>query len=292
MGIVSSTELATISASRKFGEAPVYQRKFVVQVDDPATSESLITNSCGIAFLDPHPDADFTLAYNVSVSNYGGSRWHYEVTWDYELPKLGKDNVAVNPMSRPDIWTFSTGGAAVPALTYFHGSGNGDRRVLVNSAEDFFEGAMTEESEVRVTIAGNRSVFPIGVARAITNCVNSDAFLGANPYQWKCQGITGQLATEAVGEAEVMYWQVSVELVFRSSGWRLMLPNVGYNYLDGSTKKRGYVIDADTGEKVPASNPVALNTNGSIRLDSAPDILYRRVHPEVAFQPYFGTPPF
>lgn len=290
MAIISATELPTISASRKFGEAPVYQRKFVVEVDDPATSESLITNSCGVAFLDSHPDADYTLAYNVSVSNYGGSRWHYEVTWDYELPKLGRENSAVNPMSRPDIWTFSTGGAAIPALTYFHGSGNGDRRVLVNSANDFFEGAMTEESEVRCTIAGNRAAFPIGVARAITNCVNSDAFLGADPYQWKCQGITGQLATEVVDEAEILYWQVTVELVYRASGWRLMLPNVGFNYLDGSVKKRGYVIDPDTGEKVPASNPVSLNTNGSIR-DAAPDILFRRVHPEAAFQPYFGTPP-
>lgn len=292
MGVVSITEISTRSGTRKFGEAPVYQRKWVVEVDDPATLESDIVDGVGVTFLSGHPDFGFALAYTVSVANYNGSRWHYEVTWDYELPQLGAENTAVNPLARPDIWTFSTGGSSVPALTYFDGAGNTNRKVLVNSASDFFEGATTEEAEVRCTISGNRPSFPIGIATAITNCVNSDTFLGAEPYQWKCQGITGQLAVEAVDDAEVKYWQVTVELVYRASGWRLMLPNVGFNYIDGSTKKRGYVIDPETGEKVPASNPVGLNNDGSIKLSGAPDILYRRVHPEVAFAPYFGTPPF
>jgi hypothetical protein len=38
---------------------------------------------------------------------------------------------------------------------------------------------------------------------------------------------------------------------------------------------------------------VALNENGSLKSSgTAPDILYRRVHREVNFQPLFGTPPF
>jgi hypothetical protein len=72
-----------------------------------------------------------------------------------------------------------------------------------------------------------------------------------------------------------------------------MLPNVGYNYLEGSQQKRAYVIDPDSGDKVACSNPVALNSNGSLKGSGiAPDILYRRVHREVAFAPLFGTPPF
>jgi hypothetical protein len=53
------------------------------------------------------------------------------------------------------------------------------------------------------------------------------------------------------------------------------------------------VIDSDSGEKVASSNPVALNSDGSLKgSGTAPDILYRRVHREVAFEPFFGAPPF
>jgi hypothetical protein len=65
---------------------------------------------------------------------------------------------------------------------------------------------------------------------------------------------------------------------------------VGWNYLSGSTKKRAYVLDPDTNEKVPASNPQPLTSGGAVAT-GAPDILYRRVHPEVAFQTMFGNPP-
>jgi hypothetical protein len=209
------------------------------------------------------------------------------------VPAIGTQDSDPNPLARADIWSFSTGGAAIPALAYFHGSGNGDVRALVNSAYDFFEGAMTEEAELRATISGNRAAFPVGVAASVTNCVNLDAYLGAQPYQWKCQGISGQQQVEVVNGFELKYWSVSVELAFRQSGWRLMLPDVGYNYLEGSQQKRAYVIDPESGDKVASSNPVALNSNGSLKSSgTAPDILYRRVHREVAFAPLFGTPPF
>jgi hypothetical protein len=210
------------------------------------------------------------------------------------VPATGTEDSDPNPLARADIWSFSTGGSAVPALAYFHGGGNGDMRALVNSAFDFFEGAMTEESELRATISGNRSVFPAGLAASVTNCINADAYLGAQPYQWKCQGISGQQQVEVVNGAEVKYWSVSVELAFRQSGWRLMLPNVGYNYIEGGKRERAYVLDPeDKTTKLPSSNPVALNDNGSLKdAGTAPDILYRRVHREVGFQPLFGTPPF
>jgi hypothetical protein len=209
------------------------------------------------------------------------------------VPAIGTEDSDPNPLARADIWSFSTGGAAVPALAYYEGSGNGNVLPLINSAFDFFEGAMTEEAELRATISGNRAVFPIGVAASVTNAVNSDGYLGAAPYQWKCQGISGQQQVEVVNGNELKFWAVSVELAFRQSGWRLMLPNVGYNYIEGSQKKRAYVIDAESGEKLASSNPVALNSNGSLKGSGvAPDILYRRVHAEVAFAPLFGTPPF
>jgi hypothetical protein len=290
MGIIAFREVIPRTFSHKFGESPTAEIKYHVTTDGPVGTQEVL-NTVGILHGTQHPEYSYLLCSQGDVNEL--DRYHVEVTYSYSVPAIGTEDSDPNPLARADIWSFSTGGAAIPALAYFHGSGNGDVRVLVNSAYDFFEGAMTEESELRCTISGNRAAFPVGVAASVTNCVNLDAYLGAQQYQWKCQGISGQQQVEVVNGVELKYWSVSVELAFRQSGWRLMLPNVGYNYLDGNEKKRAYVVDSESGDKVASSSPVALNSNGSIKSPgTAPDILYRRVHREVNFQPLFGTPPF
>lgn len=290
MGILQAREVIPRTFSHKFGESPTAEIKYHLTTDGPSSVQESL-DYVGIKHGTPHPEYGYLLCSEGAVNEL--DRFHVEVTYSYSVPAIGTEDSDPNPLARADIWSFSTGGSAVPALAYFHGSGNGDVRVLVNSAFDFFEGAMTEESELRATISGNRAAFPVGVATQVTNCVNLDAYLGAQQYQWKCQGISGQQQVEVVDGAEIKYWSVSVELAYRQSGWRLMLPNVGYNYIEGSQRKRAYVIDSDSGEKVASSNPVALNDNGSLKGSGiAPDILYRRVHREVNFQPLFGTPPF
>jgi hypothetical protein len=288
MGIVNVTELAQVSASRKFGEAPVFQRQFVVEVDSPATSQSAILVASNVPFLAPHPEASYCKALNASVSNYNGSRWHYLVTWDYELPKQA--NVDPNPLARADIWKWSTGGLQVPSLYYYEGD---TLEPLQNSANDFFEGVTTDISTLQASISGNRATFDYGLATTVTNAINSSPYLGAPPYTWKCSGIAATPAVEVVNEAEIRYWQVEVTLEYRPDGWELQLPNIGWNYLDGSTKKR-VTVDYDPGggqpiEKVPSSNPQPLNTDGTLAT-GAPTILKRRVHKAVNFQQYFGTP--
>ena len=290
MPVTAYREVIPRTFSHRFGESPTAEIKYHLTTDGPVTTQEAL-NTVGIFHGTPHPEYGYLLCNEGSLTEL--DRFHVEVTYSYSVPAIGTQDSDPNPLARADIWSFSTGGAAVPALAYFHGSGNGDVRALVNSARDFFEGAMTEESELRATISGNRATFPVGVATQVTNCVNVDAYLGAQQYQWKCAGISGQQQVEVVNGAEIKYWSVSVELAYRPSGWRLMLPNVGYNYLEGSQQKRAYVIDPDSGEKVASSNPVALNNNGSLKGSGvAPDILYRRVHREMNFQPLFGTPPF
>jgi hypothetical protein len=290
MSIVAFREVIPRTFSHRFGESPTAEIKYHVTVSAPVPTQTVL-DAIAIKHGTPHPEYIYLLCSEGAVTEL--DRFHVEVTYSYSVPAIGTEDSSPNPLARADIWSFSTGGAAVPALAYFHGSGNGDLRALVNSAYDFFEGAMTEESELRATISGNRSQFPVGLAAQVTNCVNSDAYLGAQQYQWKCQGISGQQQVEVVDGFEIKYWSVSVELAFRQSGWRLMLPDVGYNYLEGGQQKRSYVIDPDSSEKVASSNPVALNNNGSLKSPgTAPDILYRRVHREVSFQPFFGTPPF
>jgi hypothetical protein len=289
MGIVQSREVIPRTFSHKFGESPTAEIKYHLTTDGPVNTQAAIDH-VGIKHGTPHPEHSYLLCSEGAVTEL--DLYHVEVTYSYSVPATGTKDSDPNPLSRADIWSFSTGGAAVPALTYFQGSGNSDVRALVNTAYDFFEGAMTEESELRCTISGNRAAFPVGVATSVTNCVNVDTFLGAQPYQWKCQGISAQQQVEIVDGVETKYWSVSVELAYRQSGWRLMLPNVGYNYLEGGEQKRAYVIDSESGEKVASSNPVALNDNGSLKGSGlAPDILYRRVHREVGFSSLFGTPP-
>jgi len=284
MAAISFTELATVAASRKFGEAPTFQRKFVVEVDDPTTTQTDIANYPGVVFLQAHPEASYCKAMNVAVANYNGSRWHYEVTWDYELPKQA--NVDPNPLARADIWKWSTGGLQVPALYYYEGD---TLAPLQNSANDFFEGATTDISTLQASISGNRATFDYGLATTVTNSVNSSPYLGGAAYTWKCSGIAANPAVEVVNEVEIRYWQVEVTLEYRPDGWPLQLPNVGWNYLSSGTKKRCYVIDTDSGDKVPSSNPQPLTTGGAIST-GAPTILVRRVHKAVDFRSYFGTP--
>ena len=121
--------------------------------------------------------------------------------------------------------------------------------------------------------------------------------INASPYLWGAKhtlqgaGISAQKTTEVVNDIEINYWTGTTELVFRQSGWNLLLPNIGLNYLDGSTKKRATVkLD---GEDVAAANPVALTESGGLAAASTPPIiLERRVFREVDFSSYFGTPPF
>lgn len=288
MAVLTYREIVPRSFQHRFGESPTAEIRYHATTDGPTPTQTVL-NTIGIFHGASHPEYPYLLCTEGNLNEL--DRFHVEVVYRYEVPATGTADSDPNPLARADVWSFSTGGAAVPALAYYEGSGNADVRALVNSAFDFFEGAMTEESELRATISGNRATFPLATAAAVTNAVNSDSFLGGAAYQWKCAGISGQQQVEVVNGAEVKYYAISVELAYRQTGWRLMLPDVGWNFLEEGEKKRAYVLSGD--EEVASSNPVALNSDGSLKSPgSAPDILYRRVHKEAAFQPLFGTPPF
>jgi len=298
MAIIGFREVLPRTFSHKFGESPTAERKVVVTTDAPESHQTLL-NTVGIFHGSVHPEFPYLLCTEGSVTE--PDRQHAEITYRYEVPQSGSQDSQPNPLARKDVWSFSTGGAAVPALVYYHGSGNNTRRSLTNSAGDFFEGAMTEEAEMRCSISGNRATFPIDIAAAVTNCVNSDNFLTAAQHQWKCQGISGQQQVEVVNGIEIKYWSVTVELVYRQSGWNLLLPNVGWNYIEGTEKRRAWVWSdpgaGGTREQIASSNPMPLLANGGLSTSSPgesnpPIILTRRVHREIAFTPYFGTPPF
>jgi hypothetical protein len=298
MAVKSTTELAAISATQTFGTVPKLQRQWVVEVDDPATPHDTISKAPKdgenvISFLDPHPNAAYSLAMDCKVDNYNGSKWHYLVTWNYDTPKQA--NTDVNPLARPDIWKFSTSGMSIPALWYYDGT---TRKALVNSAGDFFEGATTDLSVLTAHISGNRSTFDYARATGATNILNNAQYLGGAAYCWKCDGISGEPAVEIVNDAEVRFYKVEVQLTYRPDGWPLLLPNVGWNYLVGGRKERVYVIDPEDPDhktKIVSANPQPLNSDGSLQTSygesNPPIIITRRVHASGDFGQLFGFPP-
>lgn len=295
MSVLSNRELVGRSFSHRFGEAPTAERKFAITLDDPATNTQEILDAVGIAHGDYHPEYTYLRCVEGSVSENDPDPWHATVSYRYQVPELGgNQDFDPNPLARPDVWSFSTGGAQVPALVHYAGTGNANIQPLVNAAGDFFEGLTMDESEVRASISGNRPTFPLATAAAVTNAINQSAYLGGAQHTWKCTGISAQQATEVVNGEELNYWQVSVELAYRQSGWPLLLPHVGWHYLDGSDKKVCYVYD-DEGNKIAASFPQPLDTDGTLLYPGAggmPDILTRRLNPEIDFNAYFGVPPF
>ena len=294
MAIIGFREVLPRSFTHRFGESPTAERRFVVTVDAPESHQTLL-NAVGIFHGSQHPEFTYLRCTEGSIDET--DRQHAEITYRYEVPAVGSQDSQPNPLARPDVWSFSVSSAAVPALRYYHGTGNADIRPLVNAAGDFIEGLQAVEGEIKATISGNRATFPLAIAGSVTNSINSVGYLGGAQYTWLCQGISGQQQVEVVDGVEIKYWAVSVELVYRASTWVLQIPHVGFNFIEGGQKKKAWVYSGEPGssDRVDASSPQPLAENGNLLypgLNGVPQQLLRRVHQAIDFTPYFGTPPF
>ena len=159
-------------------------------------------------------------------------------------------------------------------------------------------GVTTQVGELKVTIKGNRKKFETQKAIAAAGAINSDTYLFAQPYQWQCQGISGSPKTEAVNGVEIKFWEIQVSLIYRQRGFIARLFDTGYNVIDPKTNRlvQGKVLN-EQGVYVPSSMPVALNEDGTQMMPNEDGggvcvrTIERRLHPEIAFNDYFGTPP-
>lgn len=296
MSVLAFREVLPRVFRHRFGEPPQAERKFTVSLTQPVANQ-LILNAVGIFFGDTHPEYTYLRCVEGNVTET--DRHYAEVTYRYELPPRGTQQFEASPLARPDVWSFSVGGAQVPALTYYEGAGNGDIRPLVNAANEFvYENVTTLAAEVRATISSNRAVFPLPIAAEVANSINASPYLFGERHTWMCSGINATQAVEAVNNVEVAYWQITVELLYRASGWNLLLPNIGLHQIKGG-KKTPCVVEDDTQTPpcdVPSPTPQALDVNGLQKTNmDPPDILGgpdgRRIYKEVEFAPYFGTPP-
>jgi hypothetical protein len=271
------------------GASPEFERRFVATLNNPDTNAGLVIATIGCQHYSPHPEYPFARCYEVEVNeSFEGNRYWHEVIARYKIPEAEELDIDLLPWLRPDVWKFQTQGVAVPALSYYDGS---TQKPLTNSAGDYVEGLLVDEAQQKITITSNRQQFPSTLAAAVTNCVNDGSYLGFPQDGVKVQGISGEQATEQVNGQEVRYWKITSELLGRQTGWNLLLPDVGFNYIDGGVKKRADVEGPD-GEQVPSANPIALDGNGGKQAGGAlPAILTRRVYKRISMSQYFGTPP-
>lgn len=289
MAIVSWRELPRANSFR-LGESRDLTRRFVVTHDGTPPTGDELSQELQIELGVTHPE--YTNNYITEIEyeeNYEDSQYHSLVTASYGIAEGGIEQL-VAPVQRPPLWSFQTQGTTVPALFYYDQEGNASTKPLTNSAYDYFEGLTTDEAQCKIVVKQNRATFPNQLAIGLTNTINSAPYLGAAVHTWKCQGINGELKFEEFGGVLHRFWAVTVELLYRQTGWPLQLPDVGFNYLDGGQKRRAVVFDFENAEWVASPGPVGLDGSGGLTL-GAPAILVRRVHREVDFNQHFGSPP-
>lgn len=285
------------------GSSPEFTRTFRVELTAPVSASSIIV-ACGCTHGAPHPEFFAAKVYDVqldesliedvvqpadNVEDENGSQpaiIEATVVAQYRVEE--QPDLDLLPWQRADVWKFQTQGVAVPALYYFD---NVTIKPLTNSAGDYFEGLTVDEAQQKITIQSNRQTFPSALASAVTNCVNDGAYLGFAADCVKVQGISGEIASEAVNGQEVRYWKITSELLARQSGWNLLLPDIGFNYLEGVFRRRATVRGPD-GVDIPSANPVPLDGAGGMRAAGLlPEILTRRVYKRISMSTFFGTPP-
>lgn len=291
MAVIGWRELAR-NGTHLLGGSPEFERRFVATLDNPDTNAGDIVGAIQCWHGSPHPEIAEAKCYDLTYNEqYEGNRFWTEIVAKYKFLTEGQDPTLL-PWQRPDIWKFQTQGVAVPALFYYD---DDTQKPMTNSAGDWIEGITADEAQQKVTIQSNRQAFPSALAAAVTNCVNDGTYLGFATDCVKVQGISGEQAVEKVTiggvEQEVSYWKITSELLCRQTGWNLLIPDVGYNYIDGGTRKRAKVI-GPSGEEIASSNPVPLNgSGGQAGGGSMPAILTRRVYGRITMSTYFGTPP-
>ena len=284
MAVQSYREVVGRTLTHRLGEPPTAQRKFIMTLDGATPTQDII-DEVGIIHGTSHPEYPYLLCASGNVNEV--DPFHAELTIQYDYPKSGSSDYSPNPLSRPDVWAFSSSTGTLPTFVY---NDYGTYKPLVNSAGELFEGVTQLVGEMKVSIQGNRSAFPYGNATNATGRVNDAPFLGGARGTWLCEGIAAQQQNEVVDGTEIRYWSVTANLHFRNGGHGVYLPDVGYNQLVSGELKPCTVIHQ--GDKIPVTKPVALTTSGvQAPTGTMPVVNYYETHQTATFGTLFGSPP-
>ena len=294
MGVASFQELARTFENGLGGTQRAIRRFACVLSDDtlegsPPTEDQILQTCSLTTFNTAHPTAAAFGLRKVTINErYGDSPYHVEVVAEYNV--VDAEEVLV-PYNRAAVWTFEGAPSQVAALRYYESSGNEDVRPLVNSASDYLQGLVTDESMITATVKKNYQAFPSSQIAAI-NSVNDADYLGAGLYGWKMSGGNVTQVSEVVGVTKYTFWAAEWKLQYRQTGWVLQVPDVGWNFVVGGEKRRCMVFDEKNAEWVASPTPMPLSSGQQAAVPPGrPDILQRRVNPSANFTTLFGTPP-
>ncbi len=293
MGVVSAIELAR-TVEEGIGEAPRAIRRFAVVLTDDTLAnnpptETDITTACNTGgYNAAHPTMSaYSLRKFTINERFNDSPYHVEVIAEYGI--VDPEEIVI-PYNRAAVWTFEGQPSQIAALRYYEGATNDDPRSLVNSANDYLQGLVADESMITATIKKNYLAFPSSQIAAI-NSVNDASYLGAGLYGWKMSGGNVTQTTEVVAATKYKFWSAEWKLQYRQTGWVLLIPDVGWNFLvDSQTKRRCMIFDDKNAEWIASPTPMPLSS-GQQQASGRPDILNRRVNPSANFTTLFGAPP-
>jgi len=262
------------SSSHNIKNERTYSRTWLVETDtatdDAVTVENAWVSSTGIVAGVAHPNDSGAVAKEISTScdSEDGKSW--TVSCSYGL----WDEDDTNPLNQPaDVqYSFNTFEKIVER--------DQQNNAIVNSAQDPFSDPVNiDDSRLVVTITQNQASFNVSMAAAYVNAVNSDAYLGCAPRQWKCASIG---ATKEYDAEYGAYYKCTATLEFRVEKYDIKILDQGTRELDGGVKKNILVGGA------PVTDPVLLDGNGG-KLDVAATPQYRtfRCYPELPFSGVF-----
>jgi hypothetical protein len=297
--IVATKELARTFENEVGSAGGVAKRRWVCMLSDdtlinsngPPDMATILTATAGTSWGAYHPVHTLLRLRKVSVTErFEDNPYALEVTGEYGLVTADE---LLTPTARAARWSFESKPGQVPALFYYDGT---SQLPLTNSAYDYFPGLVTEESLVQIKVQKNFAAYP-SLWLGLQNYVNNATYLGCPIDTVKVVGVDVQYETEEFGNALVNYWAATATLAYRQSSHRLLVPDIGFNFLDGGQKRRAMVFDFQNAEWVASPNPVGLNnsgaqTGGAPAIRSAPaNETGLRVNPRGDFATAFGTPP-
>lgn len=265
---------------------PQYVRVFLVRTTTVNPSLYYIAGAPGIAWREPYPDDPNAVLVESSTAQEGESPFHYKVTYNYRY----LDESEEIPWHRPSTYSFSGSLAAAPAFWHYSGGDNNntEKEIIINSAGDPLTGLDRDEAEFNVTIQYNQKPpFDYAKAQQYVGSVNSDTWSGGDPKTWKCQSISATRKFESLPSptpddppVKVYYFDTTVTLSYRDSGWDLQTWDVGFNEIV-SGKRKKIMAGND-----PVSEPVALSSGKAKQPGQPPDMLTFRLYKML---PFVGT---
>lgn len=247
---------------------------------------AFISAAPGPVWRDPYPDDPNARGVESSVAQDGESPFHYKVTLTYRY--LDEDDKI--PWNRPSQYSFSGSLASQPCFWHYSGGDNDNntKKIIINTAGDPLSGLDRDEAEFNVTIQYNQKPpFNYAKAQNYVGAINSDTWSGGAPKTWKCQSIQATRKFESIPAetpedppVKVYYFDTSVTIAYRATGWDLQTWDVGFNQLVG-----GQRVKIMAGND-PVSEPAALSNGKEKTPGQPPDMLTFRIYKML---PFVGT---